>query len=485
MTLLPPVGTDAHVVVRPARGGGVVRTGSTFCFLLALTLVVPMWPAWAQVETLTLDEAVEMAQRNNLSLRAAREDYDAAGWGLWGARAQLLPSVSLSSTARRIDPDTYERSNASIDFFEDEFGADIEPFVYETTYETSFNARMPIWNGGRLWGAVGAASGARDAAYQGYRSSARDVTVDAEEAYLNVLRAQAVLRVSKEAVEAAQENVEAAESKFDVGLVSRAEVLRWRVVLSQDQRSLADAENRVFLARTALADVLGAPLDTVWTLADVEPGALPGIRVRYGEFLSGPDLSEERARELLAGNPDFQALAASTKVSGSSVTIARGAFFPSLNASGSYGWKADDDIEPDDETAWSVTLALEFPIFTGFGNWSGYQESRRNHLAAMHRREAGERGLIAALRNAAARLRLSFRALDAAEQEREQAEEHLKNVTGRYEQGMAPYTELVDARVLFDRARVGHVNAFYDCLVAAAEMERYVGNDPDTTTGAE
>jgi outer membrane protein TolC len=434
--------------------------------------------------TLTLTEAVRMARGGNLTLEAAREDYEAAKWGLRSARASLFPSISLSSTARRIDPDTYKRSNASIDFFADEFGAEIEPFVYETTYETSFNASMPIWNGGKLWGAVGAASGARDAAYHAYRSTARSVAVDVEEAYLGVLRAQALLRVSEEAVDAAEANVDAAQRKFDVGLVSRAELLRWRVALAQDRQALTDAESAVFLARTALADVLGAPLDMVWTLADVEPAELELARIEYAEFLDGPDLTEERARELLTGNPDLQALKATTKISGSSVTAARGAFFPALNAAASYGWKADDDIEPDDETAWSVTLALEFPIFTSFANWSGYQESRRAHLAAEARRGVGERGLVAGLRNASAMLRLSFRALEAAEQELEQAREHQKNVAGRYEQGLAPYTEFVDAKVLLDRARVGHVNALYDCFIATAEMDRFIGDD-DSTTGAE
>jgi outer membrane protein TolC len=452
--------------------------------VLVLSAALAAVPAFGR-DTLTLRQAVEMAQENNLTLEATHEDYQAAKWALRSARASLFPSVSLSSTARRIDEESFQRSNASIDFFEDEFGAEIEPFVYETTYETSFNASMPIWNGGKLWGAVGAASGSRDAAYHTYRSSRRSVAVDAEEAYLGVLRAQALLRVSEEAVEAAEANVAAAERKFDVGLVSRAEVLRWRVVLAEDQQALAEAENTVFLARTTLADVLGAPLDTVWSLADVDPVTLELARARYAEFLESPNLSEDRARELLASNPDFQALAATTEISGSSVTIARGAFFPALNASASYGWKADDDIEPDDETAWSVTLALELPIFTSFGNWSSYQESRRSHLAARHRQSAGERGLIAGLRNAAARLRASFRALDAAEQRLEQAREHHSNVTNRYEQGMAPYTELVDARVLLDRSRVGQVNALYDCFIAEAEMDRFIGNGMNDTTGAE
>jgi outer membrane protein TolC len=149
---------------------------------------------------------------------------------------------------------------------------------------------------------------------------------------------------------------------------------------------------------------------------------------------------------------------------------------PSLNASGSYGWKADDDIEPDDEAAWSVTLALDFPIFTSFKNVSDYQQSRKSYLAASRRQEDLERSMIAGLRGAVLALVSSSKALVAAEKLIDQSADHLKSVTNRYNEGLAPYTEFADARVLFDRSRVGYVNAVYDGLLAAAETERLLGD---------
>ena len=151
---------------------------------------------------------------------------------------------------------------------------------------------------------------------------------------------------------------------------------------------------------------------------------------------------------------------------------------PSLNASGSYGWKADSDIKPDDETAWSVTLALDLPIFTSFKNVSDYQQSRRSYLAACRRQEDLERLMIASLRDAVSTLVSSSKALVAADKLIDQSADHLKSVTNRYNGGLAPYTEFTDARVLFDRSRVGYVNAVYDGLMAVAEIERLLGDGP-------
>ncbi len=457
----------------------------TVCAVLALATVLVLSPAGGEsfARELNIDEAVELALERNLSLDAARLDYESANWGLRSARASLLPSVGLSSTARRVDQDTYTRANASLGFAE-QMGIDVEPFLYETTYETGFRVSAPIWNG-QLWGAVGVAGGARDAAGHAYEARRRAVVAEAKAAYFGVLRAEALLSVSLDAVDAAWENAEAARRRHEVGLVPLSEVLRWQVLAAEYEKALADAETAVTMARTQLVNVLGLPLDLTFEFPAVDPAALDA---RYTEFawLTAPGyLTESRARELLAGNPDYEGLADVTRMSGAGVSVARGAFMPSLNASGSYGWKADSDIKPDDETAWSVTLALDLPIFTSFKNVSDYQQSKRSYLAARRRQEDLERVMIASLRGAVSILVSSSKALVAADKLIEQSADHLKSVTNRHNEGMAPYTEFTDARVLFDRSRVGYVNAIYDGLMAVAEIERLLGDAPDGDAAGE
>ena len=459
------------MVRRITRSGGPVLALAGLFLIISLAAGSP-----AEVTTLTVDDAVRLAVEHNLSLEAARQDYESAKWAARSARASLFPSVSLSSTVTRVDPETYRRANASLEFAE-EMGIDVEPFLYETTYETGFRVSAPLWNGGRLWGAAAAAGAARDAAGHGLEARRRSVIVEAKSAYFDVLRAEALLEVSLDSADAAHENLNSARRRFDIGLVPKAEVLRWQVELAEDERAVSDAEAAVTMARTRLASVIGAGLDDAFRLREVERAELDSLYVSYGWAIEGGTLSEARARELLRGNPDFEALADATRARRAGVSAARGAFLPSLNAAGSYGWKADDDIEPDDETAWSVSLVLELPIFTSFKNLSDYQQSKREFIAAAARQEDAERSMVAALRNAASRLASSRKALEAGEELVAQAEEHLKSVGDRYAEGMAPYTEYVDARVLYDRSRVTYVNALYDGFLAVAEMERLVGNE--------
>jgi outer membrane protein len=434
-------------------------------------------------ELLTLDRAVELARENNFALEASRQDYEAAKWGVRGAWASLFPSIRLSSTARRIDEESFRRANASVDAIGEIFHVHIEPFVYETTYETTFTGTVPIWNGGRLWAAIGAAGAGRDAAMYAHESSDRAVEVEAKRAYFDVLRTEDLLAVARDAVDAARRNNDAAERRFEVGLVGRAEYLRWRVQLTEAIKELGDADLAARMARTYLAQVLGLSLDEAPELVPVDRSELDPEIEAFDWALGGETVSEERARGLLADNPDYRAIAATTAIARSNLAVARGAFLPSLNASGSYGWKADDDIQPDDETAWSVTVALDIPIFTSFQNLSQYQASKRSYLAALRRSEDAERSMVAAVRNTVGSLRTNLKALQAAETMLEQTEELLKNVTARYNQGMAPYTEFVDTRVLYDRSRAGYVNALYDAFLAFAEAERLVGLQGITESG--
>ncbi len=450
--------------------------------VLAGALVVATPVALEAAELLTLDRAVELAQENNLSLRAAREEYEAAKWSLVGARAALFPTVGFSSRVTRVDPETYRRANQSLEYIEG-FGVELEPFLYETTYETSFSVTVPIWNGGKLWAGVGAADAARDAALHAHDSRRRAVEVEAKSAYFDVLRAESLLAVARQAVDASRRKADAARLKLSVGLVARAELLRWQVQLASDEKAMAEAERALTIARTRLAEVLGVPLDREFALAGVSRAELDA-RVQRLEWLLGDErIAEDAARDLLAGNPDFLALGDATRIARSNLSIARGAFLPSLNASGSYGWKADDDIEPDDETAWTATLVLDLPVFTSFQNLSQYRTTKRSYLAAVNRQEEGERALVAALRNAVAALKASLAGLEAADREVAHAEELLKNVTSLHAQGLAPYTDLVDAMVLHSRSVAGRVNALYDCFIALAEVERLIGREERGTTG--
>jgi len=431
---------------------------------------------------LTVDEAVELALEHNLSLQAARLDYESAKWGVRSARASLFPSVKLTSTARRVDPDTYDRANASVGFFEG-IGVEVEPFMYETTYETGVTVTVPIWNGGRIWSSVGAATGGRDAAEHSYEAARRSVVFQARAAYFDALRAEALLDVSRDAVEAARNNAEAARRRQDVGLAPTAEVLRWEVMAAEEERSLADAVGAVTLARTQLANVVGLSLDETFDLVEVTADEFLSQFERVSWLTEIADLTESKARHMLVDSPEFASLADATRASQAGVGIARGAFLPAINASGSYGWKPDDDIDPDDETAWSVTVALELPVFTSFKNLSDYQQSKRDYLAALRRQEDTERMMITGLRGAVSNLRSSSGAFVAAEKLLLQAKDHLESVMNMYREGMASYNEYADARVLYDRSRVGYVDAIYEGLLAVTEIERLLGDRAHESNG--
>jgi len=424
-------------------------------------------------QRLTLAQAVDLALEHNRTLEAARDDYEAARWGARSAWSSLFPSVSLRSSARRVDPDTYERANASIEFLPDEF--DIEPFLYETTYETSFTASMPVFNGGRLWGAVGLAGAARNAALHGLDAARLDVMVAVKSAFFDVLRTEALLGVSRDAVSAAEERVATSRRKEEIGVTGRADRLLWEVQLAEDRRALIDAENAVLLARTSLAATLGLPLDAEFELEDVSRLELEARCAPYRQLLDGSPTTELEARSLLAGNPGYLALGDAADIERHGVTIARGALLPSINAQATYGWKADGDIEPDDEVAWSVTAFLEVPVFTGFKNLSDYQQARRRHLAAISRRADGERMMVLNLRSSIATLRSRLQGLDAAERLVAQSRQHFDSMDDMYGQGMVQSTDLADAQVLYDRSRMEYINSLYDCFVSLSELENLVG----------
>ena len=235
-------------------------TPQSFARAIAFALVLVLPQCCAEAEPITMQQSVELALQSNLAVRAASENYQASLWGVRSARASFFPSVKFSSSILRVDPDTYDRANVSLGFLE-EMGIEVEPFLYETTYETGFSATVPVFNGGRLWGGVGLAGAARDASFHSLESVARAIEVAAKEAHLGVLRAQALLGVACDVMYASEKRAKEAARRVEVGVSGRSELLRWEVQLTEDRMLLVDAENSVVLARLKLRALPAADVD--------------------------------------------------------------------------------------------------------------------------------------------------------------------------------------------------------------------------------
>jgi outer membrane protein TolC len=189
-----------------------------------------------------LDDAIRQALAARADFKAAEAQVQSAERALTAARAERLPSVSVTA----------------------DYGAiGSTPSQVRGTFAVAGTVTIPIWEGGRTEGHIEAA----EAAVAQRRAEADDlksqIESDVRKAYLDVEAAATQLGVAEENREVTRENLELTRQRFEAGVTDNVEVV-------QAQEALASAEldsiNGLFahnLAKLGFARATGRASDRV------------------------------------------------------------------------------------------------------------------------------------------------------------------------------------------------------------------------------
>jgi len=239
-------------------------------------------------QTLSLEDALNLAERNNPIYLQTANDRGPAAWRVRNAYGAFIPNLTASSNA------TYR-------------GAGVQRILTtefrqpSATIGSSYNLSLS-WtlDGNTLLqpGVQKAALSATDASIDAARMALRTGVV---QQYVAVLEARAQVKLQERQVERNVENLRLSQARFDVGQVTMIDVRQAEVAKGQSDVGLLQARQSVIVETLRLFQQMGvaAPEDpTLVTLSDTFPVVEPTWKL------------EELLREADAFNPDVGALRA-------------------------------------------------------------------------------------------------------------------------------------------------------------------------------
>ena len=159
--------------------------------------------------SLSLEEALRLAVRNNPRLQAVRNDVAVADWNLNAAYGAWLPSASLSSSVSW--QGAGEQRFGSITA--DQLGFQDQPSFLFSSYNAGVNYSLS----GRTLMAPGQARRNRDATRAQVRSEEAVLRLNVTKAYLEVLRQIEGLSLAEQELERARVNLRLARGRQEVG----------------------------------------------------------------------------------------------------------------------------------------------------------------------------------------------------------------------------------------------------------------------------
>ncbi len=291
----------------------------------------PIWPAadwWRGFGNPELDQTIASAQASNLDLVAAEARLLQADARARIAGASLLPTIGLSGDAgRRIARDANGNQSSS-----NSFGASLG-----ASYEIDF------------WGSNRAQVAAADA---GYKASEADratvaltVMAGTANAYFQLLSARDRLAIARMNLENAEAIYQITDARVRNGVASPLEQAQQLATLAGQRAQIPQLEQQELEARNALALLLGRPPEGF------------NVSGQNLETTSVPQVAPGLASELLVRRPDIVAAEANLRAANANVTVARAAFFPAVDLTGSGGVQSAA-LSSLFNSGWTLNLGL-------------------------------------------------------------------------------------------------------------------------------
>lgn len=415
-------------------------------------------------ESMSLRESVDYALSHNRGLGVSAQSMEQADAGLSGATGQLLPKVDLSMGAVRTDsPGDYfgmKLNQRSIT------AADFNPAVmnnpgYINNYQSRVGVTVPVWQGGALWAGRSMASHKADASAFGHEHVRQQVIFQTISAYARVRQTKSQIAAMERAVRAAEKRYQDTQAMQKRGVLITSDVMDARVHLLRTSLKLEEARNGYAASRDILEQVMGLNGEFV-------------LHTEDDPILKMPSLSlDEAIGQALANRTDLKALQAQKMAAESDVTRSRAAFLPHVNLVASQEWNSPTFGIKNRNSMVGAMVTMN--IFSGGSDAARMRAAQAEEVALEYKVADLKKQVHNEVSHAWRQLNESRLRYESENQALKQSEESLRIKSLRFEQGLASTSDLLDAQVQADSARVFAIQARYDMTIAEAALLLAIG----------
>jgi outer membrane protein len=433
-----------------STGGRIVSARRKFLIVFTFILGAPTCPSAQGTQTLSLQQAEQIALQNHPQVQAAVNLASAAQSQVTEAKSSYYPTAYGSLTG--VDSENNSRVAA---------GGLNNPIIYER-YANGFTVSQLVTDFGRTHELVKSSNLHAKAKQENVIATRADVLLQVDVSYFAALKAQAVLTVAQQTVKERQlvsdQITELEKNKIKSGL----DVSFANVDLAQAQLLLIQAQNDVQAAFAELSAALGFGDQRTFTLTEeatppAPPADLPSViqqALRDRPELISQRLDVNSAQSYAAAERDLK--------------------LPTISAAGTAGLTpvGADNLAPRYAAA---GFNVNIPIFNGhlFGALQS-EASSRAQAENQYLRDLQNR-IVRDVRKAWLNANSGFQRLSVTQQLLDQANLALDLAQSRYNLGLSSIVELSQAQLHQTQAKIQQASAKYDFQAQLSALNYQLG----------
>jgi outer membrane protein len=408
--------------------------------------------------TFDLPSAIELALKNNPSLRTVQWSIETERYAIDAARAERMPKIDFGAGATRyrypmpLVPIVLELpfSNVQIPNFE------------STIYDTGAFFKLALFKGGRITRNIRIAETRKALAEDNYTAARQDLVYNVTSVYHKILQLQKLLASNEAMARQMESHRNNVDQFLRAGTVPRVDLLSTEVELAHAKQNVLLVRNNLESAFDLLKNLMGMD-DVEASITIVEP-------VPAG-VIYPPD--EEAVSTALRQRPDYRAVAKKQQIAAERVKMAKGKRFPDVNAAAEYTKRAGEAT--DFKENWSVGARMTIPLFDGGLIRSEIGRERVELERVKEEERALKLSIMREVRDALLNVANATDRMDAAKAAITNAQEVLRVERLKYDTGAGTNTNVIDAQTALLRAETDAHQAAYDKEVGYALLVRCMG----------
>src|ERR1700738_235420 len=463
---------------------------------MSCTLIAGESIVGSRGHALTINDAVELALRQNPSILGQIQQLKVQRGLVFQAQARLLPTLAAntnySQTDSALSPSVSSR-RSSFDLLAaaptgsgttiitstgQPTGVSLLPISAlsggsssnssNQTWQVTLTASQLIYDGGATIASRRAARINEDQAYYTLRDTIDTVVQTVRTQFYQILLDKALVQVQEESVTLLQTQLEAKTSRYEAGTVPQFNVLQAEGTLENQIPQLIAARNNYRISQLTLARTLGIPADRQYATDNPLPvdGELSFNPIKYD---LGSALIAARANR-----PFLKAQRSTILANVENITVQAAGFQPTISAN--IGLEQESNPRTNNLTntlqGWFLGLQGSWNVFDGFLTYGRVKQARAQLEQAKATYDDSERQVELEVATSVSNLRQAAQTVGSAKTGGNVNLESLRLADERLAPGTGSRLDVLTAQQALTTARSSLVQAEFSYVSAVASYQQ-------------
>ncbi len=423
-----------------------------------------------QTRKWTLQECIDYAVENNISLRQSRNTQLSGLEDTYQAKAAMLPTLSANASEGLTNRPFAESGSNTV------IGSDVYSTSKSSSLSGNYNlsAQMTLFSGGSLRTALKQSRLQNSVDSLSVLESTNDVVISIIKAYMQCLYAEEAVKVGESTAEASRVQRDRAIELRNAGQLSKVDVAQLESQYASDRYQVTSAKTSLDNYKLQLKQLLELGVNDEIELVEPQDGEAAVLKLL-------PTKAEVYANAL-AAMPEIEKAGLNVTAAELAIKKARSSYSPTLSASAGLASSNISGVGTSFSTQLernfneSVGLSLSVPIFQGRRTKTSVNKAAIEADNSRLQQMSTEKELLKEVEDVYLEAVSAQSKYISAKEQESYAQQSYELTLEQFNIGMKNTVELITAQNTLLEARVSLLQSKYTAIMNNTLLEVYQGN---------